>query len=251
MAAFGKVGSKIADTLFDALSDKLTNKAATAESKRAAERLIEGKKLNKKSLQAANALPTKAGKGVTEAQAKNNKKIQSMVQQSNVESAKETGRREIDVDPDTGRPTSIHIAPWDQGNKGFKKISKARRRALIKLGFARVDKKGKLRSTKKWADSSTSVKDSLGMMQENKLNQLSKGDYSNAEMKAMINKGGFQMRKGGGLIDPPNPGAAALPKTVRKKMGFKKNGGKIVKRKNGGFIGGGVALRGFGATRKK
>jgi len=242
MAAFGKVGSKIADTLFDALSDKLTNKAATAESKRAAQRLIEGKKLNQKSLKAANSLPTKAGKGVTEAQAKNNKKIQAMVQQSNVESAKETGRREIDVDPDTGRPTSKHIAPWDQGSKGFKKISKKRKRQLISMGFARVDKNGKLRSTKKWADSSDSVRDSLNI----------RGDsYSDAQMRALTNKGGFQMKKGGGLIDPPNIGASRLPKPVRNKMGFKKNGGKIVKRKNGGFIGGGVALRGFGATRKK
>jgi len=237
MAAFGKVGSKIADTLFDALSDKLTNKAATAESKRAAERLIEGKKLNQKSLKAANSLPTKAGKGVTEAQAKNNKKIQSMVQQSNVESAKETGRREIDVDPDTGRPTSKHIAPWDQGSKGFKKISKKRKRQLISMGFARVDKNGKLRSTKKWADSSDSVRDSLNI----------RGDsYSDAQMRALTNKGGFQMRKGGGLIDPPNPGAAALPRPVRNKMGFKKRGGKVIKR----AVGGGVALRGLGAVRR-
>ena len=225
MGAFGKVGSQIADTLFDALSDKLTNKAATVESKKAAKSLIEGKKLNQKAINAANSLPIKAGEGVSKAQAAKNKKIRSMVQDSNVESAKETGRREIDVDPDTGRPTSIHIAPWDQGSKGFKKISKARKRALIAMGFARVDKNGKLRSTKKWADSSTSVKDSLGMMQENKLNQLSKGDYSDAEMKAMINKGGgFQM---------------------------KKYGGKIVRRKTGGVIGGGAALRGFGATRRK
>ena len=62
----------------------------------------------------------------------------------------------------------------------------------------------------------------------------------------------IQMKKkaGGGLIDPPNIGASKLPEPVRNKMGFKKNGGKIVKRASGGFIGGGAALRGFGAIRK-
>jgi hypothetical protein len=246
MGAFGRAGSQIAETLFDALSDKLTSAAAKSESKKAAKSLIEGKKLNKKALDAANKLPTKAGDNVSKAQAARNKKIQSMVQQSNVESAKETGRREIDVDPDTGRPTSKHIAPWDQGSKGFKKVSKKRKRQLISMGFARVDKNGKLRSTKKWADSSDSVRDALNI----------KGDsYSDAQMRALTNKGGFQMKKGGGLVVPPNPGAAALPKKVRNKMGFLKKGGSISKRKAGGkivkrAIGGGVALRGHGAVRK-
>ena len=245
MGAFSKAGSQIAESLFDALSDKLTSAAAKSESKKAAKSLIEGKKLNKKALDAANKLPTKEGEGVSKAQAARNKKIKSMVQQSNVESAKETGRREIDVDPDTGRPTSKHIAPWDQGSKGFKKVSKKRRRQLISMGFARIDKNGKLRSTKKWADSSDSAKKALGI----------KGDYSDEEMRAAINKGGFQMRKGGGLVAPPNPGAAALPRKVRNKMGFFKKGGSITKRKAGGrivkrAIGGGVALRGHGAVRK-
>ena len=74
-------------------------------------------------------------------------------------------------------------------------------------------------------------------------------------MRALTNKGGFQMKKGGGLVVPPNPGAAALPKNVRNKMCFLKKGGSITKRKAGGKIvkralGGGVALRGYGAVRK-
>ena len=101
MAGFGKVGSKIGEALFDALSPKLTKEAGEASSKKSTESLIKLKTLNKKAIKAANELPTKEGKNVTAAQAKRNKKIQSMVQQSNVESAKETGRREIDVDPDT------------------------------------------------------------------------------------------------------------------------------------------------------
>jgi LysM repeat protein len=72
-------------------------------------------------------------------------------------------------------------------------------------------------------------------------------DLTKEEMKKI------QMKKkaGGGLIDPPNIGASKLPEPVRNKMGFKKNGGKIVKRASGGLIGGGAALRGFGAVRKK
>jgi len=61
---------------------------------------------------------------------------------------------------------------------------------------------------------------------------------------------GFQIKKaaGGALKDIPagNKGLPNLPTAVRNKMGFKKMGGKVQKR-----AGGGVALRGFGATRKK
>lgn len=68
-------------------------------------------------------------------------------------------------------------------------------------------------------------------------------DLTDKELEAL----GFQIKKvGGKLKPPPNPGAAALPEPVRNKMGFMKAGGKVQKR-----AGGGVALRGFGATRKK
>jgi LysM repeat protein len=67
-------------------------------------------------------------------------------------------------------------------------------------------------------------------------------DLTRAEMKKLA----IKKRAGGGLIDPPNPGAAALPRPVRNKMGFKKRGGAVVKR----AVGGGVALRGLGAVRK-
>jgi hypothetical protein len=68
-------------------------------------------------------------------------------------------------------------------------------------------------------------------------------DLTDKELEAL----GFQIKKvGGKLKPPPNPGAAALPEPVRNKMGFMKAGGKVQKR-----AGGGVALRGFGVTRKK
>ncbi len=38
------------------------------------------------------------------------------------------------------------------------------------------------------------------------------------------------------LKPPPNPGAAKLPKTVRNKMGFMKNGGSVKKSKGGAMM---------------
>ena len=60
---------------------------------------------------------------------------------------------------------------------------------------------------------------------------------------------GFQIKKAGGALkDIPagNKGLPKLPTAVRNKMGFKKMGGRVQKR-----AGGGMALRGFGVTRKK
>ena len=68
-------------------------------------------------------------------------------------------------------------------------------------------------------------------------------DLSPVEMRKIAMK-----KKVGGPLKPipaGNKGLPKLPKPVRNKMGFMKRGGKIQKR-----AGGGVALRGFGATRK-
>ena len=56
-------------------------------------------------------------------------------------------------------------------------------------------------------------------------------------------------KKVGGPLRPipaENKGLPNLPTAVRNKMGFKKRGGRVVKR----AVGGGVALRGLGAVRK-
>tara|TARA_R100000329_G_C7583605_1_gene206831 strand:+ start:480 stop:1043 length:564 start_codon:yes stop_codon:yes gene_type:complete len=82
--------------------------------------------------------------------------------------------------------------------------------------------------------------------------------FNVSKTKKVINdylKGVMPKKTGGPLKPPPNPGAAALPKKVRNKMGFLKKGGSVSKRKAGGrvvkrAVGGGVALRGFGAVRK-
>ena len=52
-------------------------------------------------------------------------------------------------------------------------------------------------------------------------------------------------KSGGGLKPPPNPGAAALPTSVRNNMGFKKYGGSIKKMKGGGkCMVDGIAMQG-------
>ena len=58
-----------------------------------------------------------------------------------------------------------------------------------------------------------------------------------------------QKKKAGGPLRPipaGNKGLPNLPTPVRNKMGFKKRGGRVVKR----AVGGGVALRGLGAVRR-
>ena len=59
----------------------------------------------------------------------------------------------------------------------------------------------------------------------------------------------FKEKKAGGPlrnIPAGNKGLPNLPTAVRNKMGFKKRGGRVVKR----AVGGGVALRGLGAVRR-
>ena len=68
-------------------------------------------------------------------------------------------------------------------------------------------------------------------------------DLTKSEMKKITMK-----KQAGGPLRPipaGNKGLPKLPKPVRNKMGFMKAGGKIQKR-----AGGGVTLKGFGATRK-
>ena len=73
--------------------------------------------------------------------------------------------------------------------------------------------------------------------------------YQDVDMSKITMK----KRRGGPLQNIPkgNKGLPNLPTPVRNKMGFKKRGGKIIKKASGGLIGGGAALRGFGAIRKR
>ena len=71
-----------------------------------------------------------------------------------------------------------------------------------------------------------------------------KSVYQDVDMSKITMK----KRAGGPLQNIPagNRGLPNLPTPVRNKMGFKKRGGKVIKR----AVGGGVALRGLGAVRK-
>ena len=261
--AAGKLGSKLAAKLFDAFSETMTDAAAKSESKKAAERIKAGKKLNQKAKKVVEGL------GNT----KREKEIKRLFKEGQGEGLGETKQAKIQIDPDTGRPTSKVIALWDQSKRAggspqqgaaeLKKLAnrlgisvKELRRRLIDTGFAKETGDGKLFSTGKYTRDVSDIAESMGLTKDADKGDLRKLDQE--ALKANIKKGGgFQIEKktGGPLKPPPNPGAAALPRKVRNKMGFFKKGGSITKRKAGGrivkrAIGGGVALRGHGAVRK-
>ena len=83
----------------------------------------------------------------------------------------------------------------------------------------------------------------INLPSEEDLSPDRKSVYQDVDMSKITMK-----KKVGGPLRPipaGNKGLTNLPRPVRNKMGFMKAGGKIQKR-----AGGGVALRGFGATRK-
>jgi LysM repeat protein len=88
-----------------------------------------------------------------------------------------------------------------------------------------------------------SIGQKINMPEEEDLSPDRKSVYEDID----ISKIAMKKKVGGPLRPIPagNKGLPKLPKPVRNKMGFMKKGGKIQKR-----AGGGVALRGFGATRK-
>ena len=158
--AAGKLGSKIAAKLFDAFSETMTDAAAKSESKKAAERIKAGKELNKK---AANAIKNLGN-------TKREREIKRLFKEGQGEGLGETKQAKIQIDPDTGRPTSKVIALWDQSNRAggspkqgaaeLKKladrlgisVAKLRKR-LIDTGFAKETGDGKLFSTGKYKNS--------------------------------------------------------------------------------------------------
>ena len=76
-----------------------------------------------------------------------------------------------------------------------------------------------------------------------------KSVYQDVDMSKITMK----KRRGGPLKNIPagNKGLSNLPTGVRNKMGYNKKGGPVIKKASGGLIGGGAALRGFGAIRKR
>ena len=94
-----------------------------------------------------------------------------------------------------------------------------------------------------------SIGQKINLPEEKDLSPDRKSVYQDVDVSKITMK----KRRGGPLQNIPtgNKGLPNLPTPVRNKMGFKKKGGKIIKKASGGLIGGGAALRGFGAIRKK
>jgi hypothetical protein len=215
--------------------------------------------------------------------------INKLKNQSIKDTAKDSGKKLPTTKDRTSRSMTIPLKRKEQSKASF------RRRVM--QGLQGVTKKGESKDIGKAGYPVSETMRELGYTGSRK----AKVDLTDKELEAL----GFQIKKAGGLIDPPNSGAAALPKPVRNQMGFKKYGGKINNSKGlssseidslldkympkekpltkiekgklkakggikfmqqlGGFnlnnrtkkkitkraIGGGVALRGLGVTRKK
>ena len=93
----------------------------------------------------------------------------------------------------------------------------------------------------------TGASESLVKLRKKQLDSFTKDADTLRNLSKTISDTITKKQTGGPLRPIPagNKGLPKLPKPVRNKMGFMKRGGKIQKR-----AGGGVALRGFGATRK-
>ena len=89
-----------------------------------------------------------------------------------------------------------------------------------------------------------SIGQKINLPEEKDLSPDRKSVYEDID----ISKITMKKKRGGPLQNIPagNKGLPNLPTPVRNKMGFKKRGGKVIKR----AVGGGVALRGLGAVRK-
>ena len=123
-----------------------------------------------------------------------------------------------------------------------KEMSKARRRRLVMQRLMGTNPKtGESKDIGRMGYPTSETMRDLGYTGSRKGGM----DLSDKELEAL----GFQIKKAGGAlksIPAGNKGLPNLPTPVRNKMGFKKMGGKVQRR-----AGGGVALRGFGVTRKK
>jgi len=96
-----------------------------------------------------------------------------------------------------------------------------------------------------------SVYEGFNKKQMEALDADAKGELSKLGIKEITSDSYIppqKKKRGGPLQNIPagNKGLPNLPTPVRNKMGFKKRGGKVIKR----AVGGGVALRGLGAVRK-
>ena len=157
--------------------------------------------------------------------------INKLKKEQQKEMAKERGTKEPSTKDRTSRSMTIPLKRKEQSKAAF--------RRRVEQGLQGVTKKGESKDIGKAGYPVSETMREFGYTGSRK----AKVDLTDKELEAL----GFQIKKAGGFIDPPNPGAAALPRPVRNQMGFKKYGGKIKRL----AVGGGIALRGLGVTRKK
>ena len=159
--------------------------------------------------------------------------INKLKTQSMKETAKDTGTKLPSTKDRTSKSQTIPLKRKEQSKASF------RRRVM--QGLQGVTKKGESKDIGKTGYPVSETMRELGYTGSRKGGI----DLSDKELEAL----GFQIKKAGGAlksIPAGNKGLPNLPTPVRNKMGFKKMGGKVQRR-----AGGGVALRGFGVTRKK
>ena len=160
--------------------------------------------------------------------------INKLKNQSIKETAKDSGKKLPTTKDRTSRSMTIPLKRKEQSKASF------RRRVM--QGLQGVTKKGESKDIGKAGYPVSETMRELGYTGSRK----AKVDLTDKELEAL----GFQIKKAGGMlksIPTGNKGLPNLPTPVRNKMGFKKYGGKIKRL----AIGGGVALKGLGATRKK
>ena len=160
--------------------------------------------------------------------------INKLKTESIKDTAKDTGIKLPSTKDRTSRSDTIPLKRKEQSKASF------RRRVL--QGLQGVTKKGESKDIGKAGYPVSETMRELGYTGSRK----AKVDLTDKELEDL----GFQIKKAGGMlksIPTGNKGLPNLPTPVRNKMGFKKYGGKIKRL----AIGGGVALKGLGATRKK
>jgi len=165
---------------------------------------------------------------------KRKREITKLRKQQEKELAKEKGTKKP---TEKDKPEASRVIPPER-----KQMSRRGFQRRVKQGLIGVTKEGKTKNIGKYTEPPSEIMEKFGYTKGS--SRGSGQEFTEQELK----RKGFTIKKAGGplkSIPAGNKGLPKLPTPVRNKMGFKKKGGKVQKR-----AGGGVALRGFGATRK-
>ena len=252
---------KQADSL-KAQADKLLREAGFKEVKKAAGGVI--KKITKKVTEGVKKRGRKSKRGRPKKKVEEVKKVTTKKKQDPFKVKKQKGEsdkafskrkreitklrkaqeKELSKERGTKKPTekdrteASRVIPPER-----KQMSRRGFQRRVKQGLIGVTKEGKTKNIGKYAEPPSDIMEKFGYTKGS--SRGSGQEFTEQELK----RKGFTIKKAGGplkSIPAKNKGLSKLPTPVRNKMGFKKRGGKVQKR-----AGGGVALRGFGVTRKK